>query len=83
MSPELAEKYPQIKTYEGRSVTDPTTTIRLDFGEQGANYMVIKNGEQIYMEPVTKVTRDFYIIYNKKDVKNILLILKSRENNII
>lgn len=69
MSPELAEKYPQIRTYEGRSTSDPTTSIRLDFGDQGANYMVIKAGEQIFLEPVLKGGKDFYIIYNKKDVK--------------
>jgi hypothetical protein len=69
MSPQLAEKYPQIRTYEGRSTSDPTTSIRLDFGENGAHYMVIKGGEQIYLEPVTKGKRDIYIIYNKKDVK--------------
>jgi hypothetical protein len=69
MAPELAEKYPQIRTYEGRSISDPTTSIRLDFGENGAHYMVIKSGEQIYLEPVTKGDRAFYIIYNKKDVK--------------
>lgn len=69
MSPELAEKYPQIRTYEGRSITDPTTSIRLDFGENGANYMVLKAGEQIFLQPVTQGNREIYIIYNKKDVK--------------
>ena len=69
MSPELAEKYPQIRTYEGRSTADQTTSIRLDFGDHGANYMIIKSGEQIFLEPVTKGQTDFYIIYNKKDVK--------------
>lgn len=69
MAPELAEKYPQIKTYEGRSTTDPVTSIRLDFGDHGANYMIIKDGEQIFMEPLVKGQKDIYIIYNKKDVK--------------
>ncbi len=69
MSPELAEKYPQIKTYEGRSTTDPTGSIRLDFGENGASYMIIKAGEQIFLEPVKQGNREIYIIYYKKDVK--------------
>jgi hypothetical protein len=69
ISPELAEKYPQIKTYEGRSTSDQTTSIRLDFGENGASYMIIKAGEQIFMEPVTQGDREIYIIYYKKDVK--------------
>lgn len=69
MAPELAEKYPQIRTYEGRSTSDPTTSIRLDFGDNGANYMIIKLGEQIYLQPVTRGKTDIYIIYNKKDVK--------------
>ncbi|MBI1225309.1 MAG: T9SS type A sorting domain-containing protein [Bacteroidetes bacterium] len=51
MEPALAAKYPMIKTYAGKSVLHPETTIRLDFSPQGFNAIIHENDNTTLIVP--------------------------------
>ncbi|MCF8244636.1 MAG: T9SS type A sorting domain-containing protein [Saprospiraceae bacterium] len=44
MEPALAEKFPMIKTYAGKAVSHPETSIRLDISPQGFNAIMHSTG---------------------------------------
>ncbi|MBB69427.1 MAG: hypothetical protein CMC77_05045 [Flavobacteriaceae bacterium] len=64
----LQDKYPSIKTYAGKSILNPSNTIRFSITTQGLHSMSFNNtyGTQ-FIDPYTK-DLDSYIIYYKKDL---------------
>lgn len=70
MAPELAEKYPTIKTYGGQGIEDPTAAIKVDFTELGFHAMVMSNVHgQFFIDPAFKGDFENYIVYYKHDLK--------------
>ena len=68
MAPELAEKYPSIRTFIGRKINDPSTTLRLEYSPQGITGMVFAPGEQTYMiDPYAVDTDRLYLVYLRRD----------------
>ncbi|MCH2022321.1 MAG: M12 family metallo-peptidase [Saprospiraceae bacterium] len=66
----LREKFPEIKTYVGSEVSDPSKYIRFDFTPKGFHGMVLTAGEgTIYIDPYSFGGGDIqhYISYYKKD----------------
>ncbi len=68
MAPELAAKYPQIKTYAGQSLDDPTASVRLDMTPQGFHAMVLQAGGAVYIDPLYQQRDDLYVAYDKTDL---------------
>jgi len=62
-SPELAAKYPQIKSYKGTSVTNPNQQIRFSVSPDGVQSMMVdKNSEQsTFMQKTTDGSA--YMVY--------------------
>ena len=67
MSDELAQKVPQIKTYAGQGITDPTATIRFDITPKGFHAMIIKKDRVIYVDPAYDGNTTKYMAYYKRD----------------
>ena len=51
LSPQMAAKYPDIRTYRGSAVNDASTTLRMDMTAAGMHAMVLKNGRNILIDP--------------------------------
>ncbi len=68
MHPDLAKKFPAIKTYEGIGLDDPTATIRFEITQNGLTGMMwsAKTGTQVIQSLETDNQSDKYIVYNKK-----------------
>ena len=64
-SSELAQKYPQIKSYKGVGVNDPSKKIRFSISQNGLQSMLVdKNkSEATFMQ---KTTSGNYILYSRK-----------------
>ncbi len=72
MEPGLASKFPGIKTFLGKGVTDVYANIRLDYTYQGFHATIIS---PIYgtfsIDPYANQSQEYYISYFKKDLENI------------
>ncbi|MBW3520146.1 reprolysin-like metallopeptidase [Flavobacterium sp. NKUCC04_CG] len=70
MSPVLSGKFPDITSYSGKSLTDPTSSIRFSitvFGFQAVHYAA-KTGTS-YIDAYTSDLKN-YIFYNRKNLKS-------------
>jgi subtilisin-like proprotein convertase family protein len=65
MHPELAAKYPMIKTYAAQGIDDPTATMRFSITQFGLNTMTLSGKHSTnYIDPYTS-DRVNYIVYDK------------------
>jgi len=70
MHPDLARRYPEIQTFAGRAVDDPSVTIRMDFSPHGFNAQILSDHKgSIYIAPVAVGDKRHHISYFKKDSK--------------
>jgi len=67
MHPDLAVKFPMIKTFSAQSIRDPGMVARLDFTEWGFHAMIISQDSWVFIEPFSQGNLTDYISYFKKD----------------
>ncbi len=67
MEPKLAARYPQISTYLGQGLDDPTATVRLDWTPQGFHAMILSAAGTVYIDPYRRGDTSLYISYHKDD----------------
>jgi uncharacterized repeat protein (TIGR01451 family) len=67
MAPELAARFPQIKTYAGQGLDDPAYTTRLDMTPHGFHAIIGSPQGTIYIDPLLKGDITRYASYYKKD----------------
>ena len=70
MDPELAAKFPEIKTYIGRGLEDPEATAQIDWTPRGFHGQILKQGSAIYIDPAIPGETDLYVSYHKADATN-------------
>lgn len=67
-SPELQALYPDIRSYVGQGIEDPSAIARFSFSEIGLNAMITSNQHgSIYIDPFTQ-DKNFYISYSTKSL---------------
>ncbi|MFD0990352.1 reprolysin-like metallopeptidase [Mariniflexile jejuense] len=69
-APDLAEKYPNIKSYVGLSTNNSGTRLRMSVSPQGVQTMIsYVDKPDVYMQPVSKGSKD-YVLYNRTSKTN-------------
>ncbi len=67
MAPELAAKYPMIKTYQGIALDNPAITAKFDYTLFGFHAMVFDEKGVYFIDPYTNQNTGLYNCYWKKD----------------
>ncbi len=69
MAPELARKFPGIKTYAGMGLDDPSASLRLDLTPEGFHAQVLAGGgNTYYIDPVTRTDKHHYLVFFRQDM---------------
>src|SRR5262245_30436254 len=67
MEPGLAAKFPEIRTWRGRGLDDPTATVRLDRTPAGFHAMILSAYGSIYIDPLQRGDDAHVISYDRRD----------------
>lgn len=68
MHPDLAARYPEIRSFKGQGLDDPTAVLALDLAPKGLSAMWRAAGETVMMDPFQAQDREHVILYHRTDV---------------
>ncbi|WP_299160392.1 GEVED domain-containing protein [uncultured Tenacibaculum sp.] len=70
LAPELAAKFPMIKSYSAKGIDDPTAVAKISLGNDGFHAIIFSGNEStVYIDPYTKNKKQ-YIIYKREHLKS-------------
>lgn len=70
MEPALAAKHPNIRTYAGRGIDDPTASLRMDITPLGFHASIRSQRGSWYIDPFYNVDDSVYVSYFTRDLPN-------------
>ena len=70
MEAELAAKHPEIRTYAGRGIDDPSATLRMDISPLGLRASVRSPNGAWYVDPVHHLDDSVYTSYSSRELPN-------------
>ena len=68
MAPELAARYPEIKSYLGQGIDDPTATMRMDLSPLGFHALILSSHGPVYIDPYHDQTTTEYLSFYRHEV---------------
>ncbi len=68
MHPDLAAKYPEIKSYTGKSIENPSNIIKFTLTSFGFHGMILSTKGTIYINPQDKEVNT-YQVFSRKNIK--------------
>ncbi len=69
MEAELAAQFPELRTFRGRGLDDPTASARIDWTPAGFHAMVLAPTGTFFIDPLAEGEPDRYIVYDKRDYR--------------
>jgi hypothetical protein len=66
MEPELQAQFPQIRSYSGMSVDDPTARIRFSISHMSFNAMIMSSKGTVYIDPLSLTDDSYYMAYTRE-----------------
>ncbi|MDQ2778025.1 MAG: M12 family metallo-peptidase [Pseudomonadota bacterium] len=70
MQPGLAARHPDIRTYAGRGLDDPSATLRMDITPLGLHASVFSTKGAWYIDPYFHLDDSLYVSYWRRDLSN-------------
>jgi hypothetical protein len=67
LHPELAQKFPEIRTFRGTSTSDAAHVAHLDLTEHGFHAMVLSPKGSLFVDPARRGDLEHYVAYQKRD----------------
>jgi hypothetical protein len=67
MAPELAAEFPEIRTFRGEGVDDPTASVRFELSPRGFSAMVLSAFGAWYVEPWSRENRGTVASFHRRD----------------
>lgn len=85
MDAALAARYPEIQSYAGKGIDNPTSTIRFDVSPRGFHGMILSaNRPTIYIDPVDRGDK-YYVVFSRQEVvdyRNVFQCFTQESNKI-
>lgn len=61
LAPELAAAFPDIRTYSGQGLDDPSATVRFGWTERGFHAIILSTGGTTFVDPYAPGDLDLYV----------------------
>lgn len=70
MSPELAERFPELLTYSGVQQNNKLCQVRITTKNNNIDIAVLCNDKTYYIKQIKNQNQSIYVLYDKQSIKN-------------